>query len=70
MHLFCKLFHHEFIIKKDITHYVKEYECIHCRKQFTTSDTGNLTPLTPKRREINSELKSLHKKRSQRTSYS
>lgn len=70
MFLFCKLFHHEFIIKNDITKCVKEYECIHCKKQFTTSDKGSLTPLTSKRREINAELKSLYLKRSKKNSYS
>jgi len=66
MHLFCKFFHHEFVVKEDITNYVKEYECIHCKKQFTTSDKGALTPLTTKRREINVELKSLYQKRAKK----
>jgi len=34
-----------------------------CGLQATTSDTGNLIPLTDRRREINKELKKLYNKR-------
>lgn len=61
--LFCKLFKHEIVVKTDVTKIVKEYECIHCKKQFTTSDKGRLIPLTKKRKEINKVLKSLYQRR-------
>jgi len=61
--LFCKLFKHEIVVKSDVTQIVKEYECIHCKKQFTTSDKGKLIPLTRKRKEINETLRSLYTKR-------
>jgi len=62
-HLYCRLFDHEFIVKNEITKIVKEYKCLHCGKQVTTSDQGKLIPLTDKRREINVELKKLYNKR-------
>ncbi|TDU43357.1 hypothetical protein BXY82_0768 [Gelidibacter sediminis] len=61
--LYCRLFNHNFIIKDEITKFVKEYTCSHCGKQYTTSDQGDLIPLTDKRREINEALKSLYNKR-------
>ncbi|TXD83785.1 hypothetical protein ESY86_08265 [Subsaximicrobium wynnwilliamsii] len=61
--LFCKLFQHEIVVKTDVTKIVKEYECIHCKKQFTTSDKGKLIPLTTKRKETNKVLKSLYQRR-------
>lgn len=61
--LYCRLFNHDFIVKSEITKFVKEYTCLRCGKQLTTSDQGDLIPLTDKRREINEELKKLYIKR-------
>ncbi|WP_338732538.1 hypothetical protein [Mangrovimonas cancribranchiae] len=71
--LYCRLFKHKFVVKKNVTASVKEYRCIHCNKQVTTSDRGHLTPLTKKRQEINKDLERLYKtrtKRRQETCYS
>ncbi len=64
--LICKLFDHHFVMKKEVTLYVKEYECKFCKKQVTTSDTGALTPLTDTRKEINELLGQLYEKRTKR----
>jgi len=64
--VFCRLFKHKFIVKKQVTPSVKEYLCRRCGKQYTTSGDGSLTPLTPKRLEINKELERLHKVRTRR----
>ncbi|OBX25296.1 hypothetical protein LX77_01220 [Gelidibacter algens] len=61
--LYCRLFNHDFIIKSEITKFVKEYTCLNCGKQLTTSDQGELIPLTDKRRETNEELRKLYIKR-------
>lgn len=62
-HLYCRLFSHHYIVKTDITKFVKEYTCLHCDKELTTSDRGELIPLTDKRREINKVLKKLYHQR-------
>lgn len=64
--LYCKLFGHSFIVKKEVTPFVKEYQCRRCGKQFTTSLDGSIVPLTLKRKEINEELERLHKIRSKK----
>lgn len=61
--LYCRLFNHDFIVTHEITKFVKEYECLHCGAQMTTSDKGVLIPLTEKRREINKVLQKLYNKR-------
>ena len=59
----CKMFGHDFSISRHITFHVKEYSCKNCNKEFTTDSSGNLTALTPKFREINQVLESIHKRR-------
>ena len=61
--IYCSLFGHEFKITKHITHHVKEFNCRYCNKQFTTDQSGNITILTPKYREINSVLEKIHLKK-------
>lgn len=56
----CAVFGHEFVLSKDITNFVKEYKCKNCKQQFTTDSNGNLIPLTPKFKEINSVLKRIY----------
>lgn len=65
-HLHCSFFGHDYIVSKDITQHVKEYQCKHCKKQMTTSGNGNLIPLTPKFQEINLVLKMIYKKKVRR----
>lgn len=57
-------------MKKEITKYVMEYTCSICGQQVTTSDQGELVPLTEKRREINKELNKLfHKRRKSKNDF-
>ncbi len=64
--LYCSLFGHDYTITKNVTNHVKEYICKHCKEQVTTSGNGHLTLLTPKYKEINSELEKIHTKRLKR----
>ncbi len=61
--IYCSFFGHEFKITKHVTHYVKEFKCTQCNKQFTTDQSGNITALTPKHREINAVLEKIHHKK-------
>lgn len=49
----CKLFGHKYRITKRYESNIKEFECAHCKKQFTLDGYGHYTPLTPKLRRIN-----------------
>ncbi|WP_452600020.1 DUF1660 family phage protein [Pontimicrobium sp. MEBiC01747] len=66
MRLICNLFGHHFEVSRNVTYHVKEYKCSHCNKELTTNSKGNLTPLTPKYKEINSILSRIHTKRQSR----
>lgn len=66
MHIQCSVFGHDYVVTENITSFVKEYTCCHCNKQVTTSVNGNLIPLTPKFKEINSVLKRIHLKKAKR----
>ncbi len=59
----CRVFGHYFLVTRHVTYHVKEFRCKNCNKEFTTSSTGNLTPLTPKFKEINDVLDRIHQKR-------
>ncbi len=63
----CKMFGHDIGMTREVTYHVKEYICKNCRKEFTTSSSGNLTELTTKYREINKVLEYIHKKRISKT---
>ena len=64
--LYCSFLGHEFIVTKHVTNYVKEFNCKHCGKKFTTDQSGNLTRLTPKHQEINRILERIHLKKQKR----
>ena len=61
--IFCHIFGHHYSVSKKVTSHIKEYKCVHCGKQVTTDVTGNLSILTPERREINDTLELLYQKR-------
>lgn len=65
--MYCNLFGHDFEVTKDVTYFVKEYTCSHCKKQLTTNGNGNLTELTPKFKEINAILERIHNVRMERS---
>lgn len=49
----CKLFGHKYIITKRYASQLKEFECAHCKKQFSLDGYGRYTPLTPKLKRFN-----------------
>ena len=61
--LYCSFFGHQYQVSKKVTYHVSEYTCKHCNVQMTTNGKGELTPLTPKYKEINSVLERIHAKR-------
>ena len=61
--LFCSVFGHHYAVSKNVTSHIKEYACIHCKKQVTTDVNGNLSTLTPQLREINQTLESIYTRR-------
>lgn len=65
--MYCNLFGHDFEVTKDVTYFVKEYTCSHCKKQLTTNGNGNLIELTPKFKEINAILERIHNVRLERS---
>lgn len=64
--IYCSFFGHQYEVSKNVTYHVKEYKCVHCNVQMTTNGKGNLTPLTPKYKEINSVLQRIHSSRMSR----
>ena len=62
--IYCSFFGHNYSVSKKVTYHVSEYKCKHCNAQMTTNGKGELTPLTPKYKEINSVLERIHMRRS------
>ena len=62
----CSVFGHHYVVSKEITRHIKEYECVYCGKQVTTDGSGTLTTLTKKNKRINRELMEIQKKRRNR----
>lgn len=65
--IYCSLFGHDYLLSKDVTHYIKEYTCSHCGEQATTNSRGRLETMTPKLKEINNALATVHAKKMART---
>lgn len=61
--IYCSVFGHQYVISKKVTLHVNEYKCTHCSAEMTTNGKGELTPLTPKFKEINSVLERIHQRR-------
>ena len=61
--IYCSVFGHDYVVSKKVTYHVNEYKCTSCKAQMTTNGKGELTPLTPKFKEINSVLERIHQKR-------
>jgi hydrogenase maturation factor HypF (carbamoyltransferase family) len=59
----CMVFGHDYEVTRNVTYHVKEYACKNCKKQLTTSGSGNLIELTPKFKEINDVLERIHHKK-------
>ncbi|MEW7289688.1 hypothetical protein [Aquimarina sp. 2304DJ70-9] len=65
--IYCSLFGHDYLLSKDVTHHIKEYTCAHCGEQATTNSRGRLEVMTPKLKEINNALASVHAKKIERS---
>ncbi len=61
--IYCSLFGHNYVVSKKVTHHIKEYSCTHCREEATTNSRGRLEVMTPKLKEINDALASVHAKK-------
>ncbi len=64
--IYCGLFGHKYVASKQVTNYIKEYTCSHCREQVTTNSKGRLEVMTPKLKEINDVLAFVHQKKTAR----
>ena len=58
--LYCSIFGHNYQLSKQVTNFVKEYECSCCKQQVTVDSNGKLTPLTPKYKDINRVLEKIY----------
>jgi len=65
--IYCSLFGHNYLLSKNVTHHIKEYTCSHCGEQATTNSRGRLEIMTPKLKEINNALASVHAKKMAKT---
>ncbi|GAA4273307.1 hypothetical protein U6A24_20340 [Aquimarina gracilis] len=61
--IYCSLFGHNYVLSKKVTHHIKEYCCTHCGEEATTNSRGRLEVMTPKLKEINDALASVHAKK-------
>lgn len=59
----CKIFGHKYRITKRYASNLKEFECAHCKKQFTLDGYGHYTPLTPKLRRVNEVYENFYTKK-------
>lgn len=59
----CKLFGCTYRITRRYESNIKEFECAHCKKQFTLDGYGNYTPLTPKLRRVNEVYENFYLRR-------
>jgi len=64
--IYCALFGHDYVTSKEVTHHIKEYTCSHCGEQATTNSRGRLEVMTPKLKEINDVLATVHAKKTAR----
>ncbi|WP_025742205.1 hypothetical protein [Aquimarina pacifica] len=65
--IYCSFFGHDYVVSKKVTNHIKEYCCSHCGEQATINSKGQLEAMTPKLKEINNLLASVHAKKLART---
>ena len=61
--IYCSIFNHNYVLSRNVTHYIKEFTCTHCGQQATTNSRGRLEAMTPKLKEINEALAFVHAKK-------
>lgn len=53
----CRLFGHEYTLKRNITPYLREIECKRCNKEFGMNDqVQSVLPLDSELKKLHSEL--------------
>lgn len=62
----CKISGHSYVVTHRITNSLNEYQCKHCKEEFSENATGHLVRLTPTNREINACLSDFFTRRSRR----
>ncbi len=62
-HITCRIFGHKYRITKRYESNIKEFECAHCKKQYTLDAYGNYTPLTDKLKSINEMYENFYVKK-------
>ena len=67
-HLACKIFGHKYRITKRYESNIKEFECAHCKKQYTLDAYGKYTPLTERLKNINEVYENFYAKKLSRFS--
>lgn len=64
----CKIFGHKYRITKRYQSNIKEFECAHCKKQYTLDGFGHYTPLTAKLKRVNEVYENFYTRKLARTS--
>lgn len=64
----CKIFGHKYRITKRYQSNVKEFECAHCKQQYTLDGLGHYTPLTEKLKRLNEVYENFYTRKLSRTS--
>ncbi|WP_405324942.1 DUF1660 family phage protein [Leeuwenhoekiella sp. LLG6367-2.1] len=58
--LMCRVFGHKYQVSKSYKTEQQEYQCLHCQREFTTDDNGEIQPLTPKLKRINEVMEKFY----------
>lgn len=60
---FCNLSGHKLLVSKNVTNHIHEYKCKRCGMEMTDTANGFLARLTPKFKETNDYLATIHKRK-------
>lgn len=63
----CKIFGHKYRITKRYESNIKEFECAHCKQQYTLDGFGHYTPLTEKLKRVNEVYENFYTRKLART---
>ncbi len=63
----CGTLGHSYVITRQITHHINEYECANCGKEVTNNFSGAFENLTIRNRQVNTSLSSLFQKKQRRS---
>lgn len=60
---YCSFAGHQLKISKNVTNHIHEYQCKRCGTEMTDTANGFLARLTPKFKETNDYLASIHQRK-------